>query len=42
MYCPILGLTTCAEYKLIKRINEIELNTSKAFINKNIDVFTGL
>lgn len=40
--CPILGLSTCEKYQLIKRVNELELNTSEAFINKNIDVFSGL
>lgn len=40
--CPLLGLSKCEKYKLIRRINELELNSSEAFINKNLDVFTGL
>eukprot|EP00102_Acyrthosiphon_pisum_P018369 XP_008190098.1 PREDICTED: uncharacterized protein K02A2.6-like [Acyrthosiphon pisum] len=40
--CPILGLPTCDKINLIKRINELEVDTKNNWIMKNMDVFTGL
>jgi len=40
--CTILGLPTGDKINLIKKINEIEVDTKNNCISKNIDVFTGL
>lgn len=39
---PLLGLQTCREFNLIKRIHIIEnCNTKDIFITENIDIFEG-
>lgn len=39
---PILGLQSCTDLKLIKRINELNINQKAEFIEKNNKAFTGL
>jgi hypothetical protein len=45
---PILGLNTCIELNILKRIDNIKSETNKTLINKNnfidenIDIFSGL